>query len=113
MTKFTLTKSGGSNNTVTKFDVLDATGAIVGRISVPPEDSADLQRHWLGGGATQPKAAATKGGQNPLANAMLNASKRPGALAPNRNTPQNPMVARMVATAKKHPLTTAAILRGC
>ena len=92
MTTFKLQKSPGSNNSVTRFDVIDAAGSICGRITVPNEAADDLEKHWLGG--AKPKA--------------------PAALAtPVRGKPQNPMVGAMVAAAKKHPLNRTAILRGC
>jgi hypothetical protein len=94
VTTFRLQKSTGSNQAVTKFDVIDRTGAICGRITVPNEEADDLAKHWLGG-AAQPKAAAAA-----------------GATAPARGK-QNPMVSAMVAAAKKHPLNRAAVLRGC
>jgi hypothetical protein len=93
--KFRLQKSTGSNHAATKFDVVDSAGTICGRITVPPEEAADLERHWLGG-ATQPKAAAA------------------AALATSaRGEPQNPMVAAMVRAARKNRPTKQAILRGC
>jgi hypothetical protein len=93
MTTFRLQKSPGSNHAVTKFDVIDAASSIRGRITVPSEAAADLEKHWLGGAAQRPKAAA--------------------ALATSVRGKQNPMVGAMVAAAKKHPLNRTAILRGC
>jgi hypothetical protein len=82
MKQFRLEKIS-SNASIVKFDVLDGTG-ICGRISVKPEDEADLRACWKN---TAPPAsnAAARGKQNPMVGAMLRA--------------------------KKHPMTRAAILR--
>jgi hypothetical protein len=90
MTTFRLQKSPGSNAAITKFDVIDAADSIVGRISVPREEAADLEKHWLGR-TTQPRAAT----------------------APVRGKPQNPAVSAMLAVARKNRLSKTAILRGC
>jgi hypothetical protein len=92
--KFRLQKSTASNHTATKFDVVDGEGTICGRISVPPEEARDLEKHWLGGATQSPKAAA----------ALVTSA---------RGRPQNPAVSAMLAAARKHPLNRAAILRGC
>ena len=106
-------------DTLTRFHVLDSARSTVGIVSVPTSQADDLQRHWLGGGATQPQAAAaclpasgkTKG--NALA-AALEANKRPGSLPPAPARPkENPVVNAMLAAAKKNRLSQAAILRGC
>jgi hypothetical protein len=90
MTTFRLQKSAASNDLVTRFDVIDRTGSICGRITVPNEAADDLRAHW--------KDAAPRSAPAP---------------ASARGKPQNPMVGAMVAAAKKHPLNRTAILRGC
>jgi FAD/FMN-containing dehydrogenase len=71
-------------------NVLDGAGTICGRISVPPEEARDLLAHC--------KDAA------PRSNAPAPAAAR---------GKQNPVVSAMLAAAKRHPLSRAAILRGC
>jgi predicted helicase len=74
---------------LTKFLVYDSAGSISGSINVPNEAANDLARHWV----TQPMAEA--------------------ALATSAAGKQNPMVSAMLAAARKHPLSRAAVLRGC
>jgi hypothetical protein len=90
MTTFRLQKSPGSNAAITKFDVIDAADSIVGRISVPREEAADLEKHWLGG-TTQPRGCD---------------GARPRQTA-------KPCVSAMLAVARKNRLSKTAILRGC
>jgi hypothetical protein len=87
MKQFRLEKSSGSNTTVTKFNVVDEGGGIAGRICVSVEDEAALLACWKGPAPTAASAAA-RGKQNPMVGAMLSA-------------------------ARKHPMTTQAVLRGC
>jgi hypothetical protein len=106
--KFRLQKSSGSNDVITKFDVVDDNESIVGRICVPREASADLLAHW--NAAPSPSSTAARG-KNPVVNAML-AAKRPGALAPAVSKP-NPAVAAMLRVSRQNKLTKQAVLRGC
>jgi hypothetical protein len=85
MKQFRLEKIS-SNNSISRFNVLDGTG-ICGRISVAPKDEAALLACW-------------KDTAPPAANAAARGK-------------QNPMVGAMIRAAKKHPLTRAAVLRGC
>jgi hypothetical protein len=110
--KFRLSKQT-PGETITKFFVYNSSGDTIGIISVPNEEADDLERHWLGGGATQPQASAvTKKGTGLLA-AALEANKRPGALPPDRAKQENPMVSAMLRAAKQHTLNRQAILRSC
>jgi hypothetical protein len=85
--KFTLEKSPTSDHAVTRFDVRDAAGSLVGRINVPPEQSSDLVAHWKD---TPRPASNAVGKRNPMVGAMVRA-----------------------AAARKHPLSKQAVLRGC
>jgi hypothetical protein len=111
--KFRLQKSAGSNRTATKFDVVDDDGAICGRISVPPEEARDLEKHWL-----QPKASAlatsARSKENAMVAAMLAAGQRSApAPAAAGGKPQNPAVSAMLRAARQNRLTKQAVLRGC
>jgi hypothetical protein len=47
MTTYRLTKRS-SNKLITEFHVLDANHDVIGSISIPPQEEADLLRHWTG-----------------------------------------------------------------
>jgi hypothetical protein len=69
MTTFRLERKS-SNRSLTKFFIYDSAGAIVGSISVPPEQERDLLAHWKDA-SPAPVNANTK-----RPNAMLEALKR-------------------------------------
>ena len=91
MKQFQLSKQP-RGQTTTRFHVLASDDSICGIITVPNEQTADLERHWLGAGP-QAKAQAT----------LTPAGKQENP---------NPMVSAMLRVARKHPLTPEAILRG-
>lgn len=75
MNKFQLVKKS-ENRLVTKFQVLNDAGDIVGSIGVEPGQVADLLRHWSGPveGSSSSKAQSQK--QNPVVAAIMNAKSR-------------------------------------
>jgi hypothetical protein len=85
MKQFRLQKIS-SNASIVKFDVLDGTG-ICGRISVKPEDEAALLACWKDTAPPAASNAAARGKRNSMVGAMM--------------------------SARKHPQTRAAVLRGC
>lgn len=95
MTHFRLEKSttASSHSSVTRFNVFNARGDIIGSINVPPDEEQDLLTHWRSSAPAPARAAATPRAagkkENPMIAALLNASRRNG------------------------PLTRAAILRAC
>jgi hypothetical protein len=82
---------------------------------VPPEEAHDLEKHWLA--TTQPKASAlatsVRSKEDAMVAAMLAAGKRSAPAPATANSKPRGPVAAMLAAAKRHPLTRAAVLRGC
>ena len=82
-----------TNKSLTKFHVLNSADEIIGSINVPPEQVADLLRHWAGpvDGPKQQHAPLRTGegqGTSAMARAMMARKPRPA-------------------------ISQAAILRGC
>jgi hypothetical protein len=111
MTTFRLEKSSGSNHAVTKFDVLDDAGSIVGRITVPNEQASAVLSHWQDAPRNVLAAAAATSSKRAV-DAILAAKRGAPVAAPARSQPENPMVAAMLAAAPRNRLSKQAILRG-
>jgi hypothetical protein len=110
--KFRLEKSSGSNRTVSKYDVLDATGSIVGRISVPPEDPDDLLSHWQERPRYAQAAAAATSSKRAIDATLEAGRSAPVVAAPARSKDENPMIGAMLRVASRNRLSKAAVLRG-
>ena len=114
--KFTLQKlTVNDPRDIVKFDVVDASGTLCGRLCVPVEQERDLLAHWK----EQPNrsAPASARGSSYRQNALISApqaSKRSTApeAAPAAPRPKD-MVSAMLAVAPKNRLDRAAILRSC
>lgn len=80
MKQFRLSKQPQPPGAVlTKFHVLDSANSAIGIITVPNEDAADLERHWLGAPQAKAHAALSPSGRaNPMISAMVAAHKRQG-----------------------------------
>jgi hypothetical protein len=103
-------KSAGA--LITKFFVYNADGDIIGSISVPNEDAADLEKHWLGSAAQKPQAmtSATRGKR--AIDALMEAERSAPVVAAPARKYENPAVAAMMAAAPRNRLSKQAILRG-
>ena len=112
MKQFTLSKSTtASHSALTRFNVFNAVGDIIGSINVPPEEEAYCSRT----GVTAPRQPRAIAGKNSAVAAMVAAAKRLGAASPRYYAgKENSAVAAMLEAAKKHgPASREAILRGC
>ena len=90
MKQFRLEKStAASHSALTRFNVFNSAGDIVGSISVQPNEEADLLAHWRSSAPAPTARAAAATGKNPMIAAMVSASRKYG------------------------PISQQAILRGC
>jgi hypothetical protein len=110
-TTFRLEKSRSSDQYVSKFDVIDSAGAIVGRITVDAEDAPELLSHWCESPRSNVLAAAAATSKKRAIDAILEWKKGAPVAAPARRH-ENPMIDAMLRAAHKNRLSAQAILRG-
>jgi hypothetical protein len=91
MKHFRLEKSTtASHSALTRFNVFNSRGDIVGSINVEPSEEADLLAHWRSSSPAPARAAAEV-----------------------TTTGKQAMVRAMVAASGRNRLSRAAVLRGC
>jgi hypothetical protein len=111
-TTFRLEKSRGSDQYVSKFDVIDSAGTICGRITVDADQAADLLSHWQDAPHNVVAATAATAKKRAVDAILAAAAKRGIPVAAPARKHENPMIAAMLAAAPKNRLSQAAILRG-
>jgi hypothetical protein len=111
-TTFRLEKSRGSDQYVSKFDVIDDRGTICGRITVDADQASDLLAHWQDAPRNVLAAAAATSKKRAVDAILAAAAKKGAPVAAPARKHENPMIGAMLAAAPRNRLSKAAILRG-